>query len=63
MASGKLDQHRTAKIAGHEVACSEHGVLIVDDVASVLPRGSHAALNFLPKEEKRQIVAWWSAVR
>jgi len=62
------DGHETksrAMIAGHSVTCSKAGVLVVDDNInlSVLPVGTHAHLNVLGSETKKQIVKWWKSVR
>jgi hypothetical protein len=56
------------QIDGYRVTCSKHGTLTVfrpfaaDDI-SVLPRGTHAALDVLGAETKRRIVVWWRSVR
>jgi hypothetical protein len=49
------------------VECSRGGVLQVTtskgEHVSVLPVGTHAALNFLGVETKRLIVLWWRSAR
>ena len=50
-------------IDGHNVACSDSGVLVVNDCISVLGVGTHVALNVLGKDTKKKIVTWWKSVR
>jgi homogentisate 1,2-dioxygenase len=51
-------------IDGHIVECTEAGVLVVDvNRITVLPRGTHAALDVLGESTKRKIVEWWKEVR
>jgi hypothetical protein len=53
----------TSTVAGHRVECTTSGVLIVDGRISVLPVGTHQALDELGQSVKRAIVKWWKEVR
>jgi len=53
----------TATVAGLRVICFDSGVLRVSKGISVLPVGTHAALDRLGAHKKREIVKWWKSVR
>ena len=53
----------TTTIDGHALRVSPNGVLIVDNRITVLPRGTHVALDSLGLNTKRQIVSWWRRKR
>lgn len=61
---GHIVEEKNAKVGSMESGLwMKRGILVVDDAISVLPRGTHAALDILGKPTKRRIVAWWKAVK
>lgn len=54
-------------IDGYTLYCSSTGVLRVTspkgEVVSVLPIGTHAALDVFGESTKKQIVRWWREAR